>query len=196
MLPPMNLAPLLRTGALFATVTLASCGYTPLYAPGEGASAAAGRVQVGDVAVAQGERNPDARMAQKTKTVGMRRTAQTVAQDLKLNFPHSGAEMDTLTVQMEEETSTLAVQRTAAISRAEIYLHGKMELTDADGKSLLKADLSTSAPYNVEDTPFSTESGKTYARLTAARNLAAEISRRVYLYYSTRPDIGGARKTK
>jgi hypothetical protein len=190
----MNLTPLLRTGALFATVTLASCGYTPLYAPGEGASAAAGRVQVGDVAVAQGERNPDSRMANKTKNVGMRRTAQTVAQELKLNFPNTGAAMDTLTVNMEEETNTLAVQRSAAISRAEIYLNGKMELVDADGKSLLKADLSASAPYNVEDTPFSTESGKTYARLTAARNLAAEISRRVYLYYSTRPDIGGAAK--
>jgi len=196
MLPHMNVTPALRASVLSLTVFLASCGYSPLYAPGEGASAAAGRVQVGDVAVAQGERRPDSRMAQKTKTVGMRRTAQTVAQELKLNFPHSGAEMDTLTVYMEEETTTLAVQRTAAIQRAEIYLRGQMELTDADGKTLLKTGLSTSAPYNVEDTPFSTESGKTYARLTAARNLATEISRRVYLFYSTREDIGGAAKSK
>lgn len=179
----MNLSPALRASALSLTVVLASCGYTPLYAPGEGASAAAGRVQVGSVSVEQ-----------ETKNVGQRRTAQTVAQQLKLDFPYAGAQMDTLTVTMKEETTTLAVQRTAAISRAEIYLHGRMELTDADGKTLLKTHLSTKVPYNVEDTPFSTESGKTYARLTAARNLATEISRRVYLYYSTRPELGGAAK--
>jgi len=170
----MNLSPALRASALSLTVFVASCGYSPLYAPGGGASAAAGRVQVGDVQVAQ-----------ETKNVGERRTAQTVAQELKLNFPHAGAEMDTLTVTMVEDVTTLAVQRSAAIQRAEIYLTGEIELTDPHGVRLLKTSLSTSAPYNVENTPFSTESGKTYARLTAARNLAAEISRRVYLFYST-----------
>ncbi len=170
----MNLSPALRLGALTLAVTAASCGYTPLYAPGQGAASAAGRVQVGAVSVAQ-----------ETKNVGQRRTAQTVAQELKLNFPHSGANLDTLTVTMEENTTTLAVQRTAAVQRAEIYLTGQLVITSPEGQRLLATSLSTSAPYNVENTPFSTESGKTYARLTAARNLAAEVSRRVYLFYST-----------
>lgn len=175
----MNLSPALRLATLALAATVTACGYSPLYAPGAGASSAASRMQVGTVEVAQ-----------ETKNVGQRRTAQTVAQELKLNFPHTGAQLDTLTVHMTEDTTTLAVQRTAAIQRAEIYLYGDIELTDASGKRLLKTSLSTSAPYNVENTPFSTESGKTYARLTAARNLAAEISRRVYLFYSTHANTG------
>jgi hypothetical protein len=170
----MNLSPALRLAGLAAAVTLGSCGYAPLYAPGAGATNAASKVEIGEVTVQQN-----------TKNVGQRRAAQTVAQDLKLSFPNSGTEMDTVSVYIEETTSTLAVERTAAIQRAQIDLTAVVTLTNANGEKLLVTSLATNAPYNVEDTPYSTESGKTYARTTAARNLASEITRRLYLYYST-----------
>lgn len=153
---------------------LAACGYTPLYAPGEGAAQASAYVQVGQVQMDLPERN-----------VGQRRVAQTVAQQLKLDFPASGPEMDTAAVGIKETIGTLAVQRSAAIQRAQINLEGTLTLTNPNGDTLLRTVLSTNAPYNVENTPYSTESGKTYARTTAARNLADEISRRLYLYYRT-----------
>lgn len=170
----MHITPALRFAGLSAAVTLASCGYAPLYAPGEGAATAPSKVQIGEVEVQQN-----------TKNVGQRRAAQTVAQELKLSFPNSGTEMDTVTIYIEEQTSTLAVQRTAAIQRAQINLIGAVTLTNPSGDRLLVTKLDSSAPYNVENTPYSTESGKTYARTTAAKNLASEITRRLYLYYST-----------
>ncbi|PZP39674.1 MAG: hypothetical protein DI585_03275 [Pseudomonas fluorescens] len=174
MLLRMKISPFLRLSLLASATVLMSCSYSPLYAPQAGASSAAHRMQVGSVGVDLDKRN-----------VGERRVAQTVSQQLKLDFPNAGADMDTLTVAIDEEETTLAVQRTATIQRAEIHLTAHVNLQDADGKTLLTTSLSTSAPYNVESTPLSTETGKTYSRQTAARNLAAEISRRVYLYYST-----------
>lgn len=155
---------------------LAACGYTPLYAPSEGGANAAQYVQIGNVAMAAVEKN-----------VGQRRVAQTVAQELKLDFPSAGPDMDTATITITEGTSTLAVQRTAAVQRAQINLSGNVIITNADGKRLLNTNIATNAAYNVENTPYSTESGKTFARLTAARNLAAEISRRLSLFYRTHP---------
>lgn len=175
--------PSLRLAALNATLAttflLSSCGYTPLYAPGAGATNADQKVQVGEVQIQQDHKN-----------VGQRRAAQTVSQDLKLNFPNSGDNFDTVTIYITETTSTLAVQRTATLQRAQINLLGSITLTDANGHKLLVTTVSTNAPYNVEDTPYSTETGKSSARLTAAQNLADEISRRIYLYYSTHKNTG------
>lgn len=168
---------------LGSAVLLASCGYSPLYAPASGGGQAASKVQIGKVEVNQRELN-----------VGERRSAQTVAQELKLSFPNSGMEMDTVEVRIAEQTSTLAVERTAIMQRAQINLTGYITLTNPNGDRLLYTALETNAPYNVENSPYSTESGKTYARLTAARNLANEISRRLYLYYSTHPQ--GTSKVK
>jgi hypothetical protein len=164
----------MRITPLLPAALLAACGYTPLYLPGEGAAQASAYVQIAVVEMELPERN-----------VGQRRVAQTVNQQLKLDFPATGPEMDTATVNIKESTSTLAVQRSAAIQRGQINLEGTLTLTNPKGDRLLRTTLATSAPYNVENTPYSTESGKTYARTTAARNLADEISRRLYLYYRT-----------
>jgi hypothetical protein len=157
---------------------LASCGYTPLYAPSMGAESIANRLQVGMVEMNEVKRN-----------VGERRMAQTVSQELKLQYPNTNtamdSTMDTLTVSIEETTDTLAVQTTAAVRRAQITLEGTMVIQSPNGKPKLKTKVSTSTSYNVLSTPYGTESGKTFARLTAARNLADEISRRVVLYYRT-----------
>lgn len=168
---------------LGSALLLASCGYSPLYAPASGGGQAGARVQVGTVEVAQ-----------ETRNVGQRRVAQTVSQELRLSFPHAGTEMDTVTVHIDEDTSTLAVERTAIVQRAQINLTGTLTLSNPNGDTLLTTKLASNAPYNVENTPYSTETGKTYARLVAARNLAGEITRRLHLYYSTHPQ--GASKVK
>lgn len=160
--------------ALVAATALSACGYTPMYATGGGADTAGAKVQVGSVEMGNPERN-----------VGSRRVAQRVSQILRQDFPQAAAELDLLTVHIDETTSTLAVQRTSAVERAQINLTAELVLTSPEGKRLLRANLGANAPYNVENTPFSTESGKTYARLTAANNLADEITRRVLLYYRT-----------
>lgn len=154
---------------------LSACGYAPLYAPAPGDVAASAHVQIGQVTVAT-----------QTKNVGQRRVAQTVSQRLQLDYPNHNSSLDTATVAIEENTSTLAMQRTSALQRAQINLRGRLEVTSPQGQTLLRTDLSTTSAYNVESSPYSTESGKSYARLTAARTLADEISRRLALYYRTR----------
>lgn len=156
-------------------VLLASCGYSPLYVPNAGDTAASAQVRVGEVTMDKTARN-----------LGERRVAQTVSQRLQLDYPARAEGLDTLKVNIEESTSALATQRTAALQRAQINLLGNIEITDAQGKTVLRTSLSTSSAYNVESSPYSTETGKSYARLTAARNLAEDISTRVALFYKTR----------
>lgn len=175
--------PLLRS-ALFATLAatsfLAACGYTPLYAPGAGSADAASRVQIGDVV-----------MSHPLNNVGERRVAQTLSQQLKLDFPESSIDMDTVAITINEASDNLAVQRTAIVQRVQITLEAHIILTDPNGHKLLDTTTNTTVPYNVQDTPYSTESSKTFARLTGARNLADEVSRRLYLFYSTHKNAGG-----
>lgn len=168
---PAPLAPWLRPLHLtlaMLPLLVAGCGYTPLYQalPG-GAPVTIGQVQV---------QNPK-------KLPGERRVAQAVAERLKLDFPRTDSALDTATVSIREQTSTLAVERTATVQRAAITLTGTLRVNSAEGQERLNTELNATAPYNVENTPFSTESGKTFARQSAARNLAEEISRRLTLFY-------------
>lgn len=175
----MNLRPHLLLAVLSATVlsaSLTACGYTPLYAPAEDSMLASGRVQVGTISMMDPKHN-----------VGERRVAQRVSQRLRQDLPQKGAGLDIVNVKLEETVTELAVQQTATLERAQLQLQGYLELLSPEGKQLLKLSLSTNAPYNVEDTPYSTESGRTYARLIAAQNMAEEISRRLTIYYRRHP---------
>lgn len=160
--------------ALSAALLSACAGYTPLYTPINGENLAQ-KVQVGDVFMT--------RLAE--KNVGERRVAQVVGQHLRQDFGEAGANMDTLAVGIREDASALALRRTALVEREQLTLTGEMVLTNPQGEKIFRTEVTTSTAYNVETTPYGTESGKTYARLTAARNLAEEITRRVALFYRT-----------
>ena len=160
----------------FLALLLTACGYTPLYAPSYGTATAVQHAQIGEVT-----------MAKTAKNVGERRVAQLVSQRLQLAFPYQSAQADTISVEILEDTSTLALSTTAATRRAQINLEGTVTITNPAGKQILNTKLTTAAPYNVENTPYATESGKTYARLNAARTLADEITRRLALFYRTQP---------
>jgi LPS-assembly lipoprotein len=153
---------------LWPLLLLTACGYTPLYAPPTGGQGLA-PIQVGTVAMARVEIQP-----------GQRLVAQEVAQRLQQAFPHTQG--TTLNVEIAETTTALALERTATVRRAEITLTGTVRLLGATGQEALRVSLSAVAPYNVENNPFSTESGKSFARQIAARNLADSIVRRVALW--------------
>lgn len=153
------------------SIFLTGCGYSPLYAPVVNGTGVA-PVQVGTVAMAKVETQP-----------GQRLVAQEVSQRLKQAFPEPNG--TTLSVEIFEETTALALERTATVRRAEIALTGALRLVDAAGTEQLSVSLSAVSPYNVENNPFSTESGKSFARQIAARNLADAIVRRVALWQRT-----------
>lgn len=164
----MKLAP--RTLVLSA-LALSACGYTPLYAP----TTAEGNqlpVSLGSVTVSNPQVLP-----------GERKTAQEVSRELHQRFPSDDPNLDELTVSLYEDLGTLAVQRSATVARAEVILTATIRLTSKEGAEKFKTEVTSRAAYNVEDTPFSTESGRSYARLSAARNVAEEITRRVALFY-------------
>lgn len=162
---------------------LAACGYAPLYAPVEGDVAAASHVQIGEVTM---DSITGVSGQPVTKNVGQRRVAQTVSQRLQLDYPQHAATLDVATISINETTGTLAMQTTSALQRAQINLNGTLTIISPEGKTLVRTTLTTTSAYNVEDSPYSTESGKAYARLTAAHTLADELSRRIALYYRTR----------
>lgn len=165
-----------KTTALLAAALLSACaGYTPLYTPINGENLAQ-KVQVGDVFMT--------RLAE--KNVGERRVAQVVGQQLRQDFASAGADMDTLSVGIREDASPLALRRTALVEREQLTLTGQIHIVGPGGDRLFETEVASTTAYNVETTPYGTESGKTYARLTAARNLAEEITRRVALFYRTR----------
>jgi hypothetical protein len=153
---------------------LASCGYSPLYAPvaGQGAGGSLAPVQVGAVAIAKVEIEP-----------GQRLVAQEVRQRVTQAFPNATGTV--LNIEITEETTALALERTAVVRRAQISLTGAVTLVDTAGQELLAVSLGSVAAYNVENNPFSTESGKSFARQVAARNLAESIVRRVALWQRT-----------
>jgi hypothetical protein len=166
----------LSLGGVCLATSLVGCGYTPLYAPITTTDARAVTLVIGAVEMETVDKRP-----------GERRVAQVVAQDLMLAYPDSGAKAGAakVNVAVREETSTLSLNRTAVVQRAEVQLRGIATVVAEDGQTLLTTQVNTSAPYNVENNPFSTESGKTFARQTAARNLAAELTRRLALFQRT-----------
>ncbi len=153
------------------TLAVAACSYTPLYAPVDGQTIAT-RVQVGEVRMTKFD----------DLNVGQRRVAQVMSQKLRQSFK-GPVEADVLTVGIKEESSALALRRTALVEREQLNLTATATLTSPDGKQIFTTDIATNTAYNVETTPYATESGKTFARLTAARNAADEIVRRIGLYY-------------
>ncbi len=155
---------------------LASCGYSPLYYNTNNGSGAGAALSIGSVAMAKVETQP-----------GQRLVAQEVRQRLLQSYPNGvagGGAVAEITI--TEETTTLALQRTAQIERAKISLTGLLVVRDASGTEVLNTSLTSTAAYNVETTPFSTESGKAFARQIAARNLAEAIDRRLALWGRTK----------
>jgi hypothetical protein len=151
---------------------LTSCSYTPLYAPHQGQTLA-NHIQVSTVEMERYEQ----------QNVGERRTAQLMSQRLRQDLPNQGPELDKLNIHLREDASALALRRTALAEREQLTLTARVNVQNDAGKDIFTTNVASTTAYNVETTPYATESGKVFARQTAARNLAEEILRRLNLFY-------------
>lgn len=150
-------------------LVLAACsGYSPLYKSLEGQGLA--DVHVRNIA-----------MQEVKRAAGERRVAQLVTQKLMRRF--SGAEHAPYVLDMaiEEVLSTIAVRRDATDQRFSLQLNGRIYLYRGEEK-VMDVILSTSAAYNVEDSPYGTEAGRERARQSAASTLSDEVLLQVARY--------------
>ena len=155
----------MRNILLISALFLAGCfGYQPFYSL-ETANASIGSVKMLNVNYNTGER----------------RIAQKVRQRLIRSFPSTTADYK-INIKIEETTGDLAVKRDATVERSQITLSAKVEIIEEANDSIIfKTELSASTAYNVEDTPYSTDAGKVFARQAAAKRLADEITKVVRL---------------
>lgn len=141
-------------------LTLAACGYKPLY---QEQASALREVSIGTI-----------RMNDVVRNVGERRAAQHVRQQLALTLPQSGG-IYRLDMVLEEIGTSLAQRRDATDVRRQLVLEARINMVNAEGESVWTYTSSAKSAYNVEDSPFGADAGRDYARETAARNLAQEV---------------------
>jgi hypothetical protein len=149
-------------------LTLAGCGYRPLYAE---IGHLGNQLRLGEVRMDVTERN-----------VGERRPAQLVATSLKRRLPATLGTAYVLNVVIEESQQTLAVRRDATDQRLGLNLLAKISISTPDGAVVYTGEANTTSAYNVEQTPYGTDAGKDRARQSAAANLSDEIVRKVALF--------------
>lgn len=147
---------------LLSTLVLSACGYNSVY---QKTSGFMHQVSVGEVVVAQNKKLP-----------GERRIAQLIHRQLSQVFnANSQDTLYTLNIHLEEDRRTLAVLRDATEDRFEVTVEADIELLDDNGKVVFTKNIYSSAPYNVESSPYSTEAGKDRARQSAAETLSTEV---------------------
>lgn len=113
---------------------------------------------------------------------GKRRVAQLANRKLKELLPSSSGDF-ALKVAIVEREVALAVERDATEERLELVSEVDMELYDqATGDKLLNSVFNIRTYYNVQDTPFATESSIARARETAAEGAAEEVFNRISLF--------------
>lgn len=153
-----------------SAMILSGCfGYEPLYSQGGHVVA---DVRVGDIVMDEIDRG-----------FGERRSAQLVAQRLNRIFVAGEGAPYTLNMSLREEKTTLALERDATEQRLQFDLIADMKLKDAENNVVFQTSMETSAPYNVEDTPFGTDSGRERARSSAVKVIADEAVHRVSFYF-------------
>ena len=150
--------------------SLAGClGYEPLYDQTQKV--------MGDVHVA----------AVKVDEVGYtpteRRSAQMLNQKLSRVFSGQAHASHHIHVTIDEEEETLAVARDASDERVELNLVAQVKLLDSNDNLVYQTRIQSEAPYNLEDSPYATESGKERARLNAVNVLSDEIVHRLSFFF-------------
>lgn len=155
-----------------AAISLAGCGFRPLYAVGttpDGMSSYFGQVYVDPIPGRQGVhlRNQllDAMTPDGTPT----------------NAAYN------LNVQLSDTKEGLAIQENTQITRYNYTLTAKYELRDAVSNEVLdKGTARAIAAYNVVDSQFGTQSAERDAQERAAREVGEDIRLRIGLYFENR----------
>lgn len=155
-----------------AALSLAGCGFRPLYAVGttpDGMSSYFGQVYVDPIPGRQGVhlRNQllDAMTPDGTPT----------------NAAYN------LNVQLSDTKEGLAIQENTQITRYNYTLTAKYELRDAVSNEVLdKGTARAIAAYNVVDSQFGTQAAERDAQERAAREVGEDIRLRIGLYFENR----------
>jgi LPS-assembly lipoprotein len=155
-----------------AALSLAGCGFRPLYAVGttpDGMSSYFGQVHVDPIPGRQGVhlRNQllDAMTPDGTPT----------------NAAYN------LNVQLSDTKEGLAIQENTQITRYNYTLTAKYELRDAVSNEVLdKGTARAIAAYNVVDSQFGTQAAERDAQERAAREVGEDIRLRIGLYFENR----------
>lgn len=157
------------TLSILATVITACSSYSPLY---KKTSETSDKLRIESVA-----------MLDIQKQAGERRVAQIIYQDLKANYRAEDDAKYNLVITIRESKTTLAQERDATEQRSRLTLTATLKFYDINNnKLLLETVFSTGVAYNVEDSPYGTETGKLNARTSAARELSSEAKRRIQLF--------------
>jgi len=159
------LAVLIGTGAVSA------CGFQPLY--GQGPNTSQVQPHLAQIAV---QPIPD-RVGQILRST-LSRTLNPTA-----HTPGTGPAYD-LAVTLTEAVSTLAVERDAFATRANLSLNASYTLTRrADQVTLSSASVGSVSSYNILSSEFATKTARDDARKRAIQDLAATIRTRLAIYF-------------
>ncbi len=168
-----------RIVALLGLLSLAACGFTPVYSEKNGSATA---VQLNGIHVAS---TSD-------------RTTQLVRNHLISQFSNTGETQSPLyylNLNVTESLSSALIRRTTDIQRKNLTVNVNYTLQTADRRSVLtKGRTVAIAPYNLVSTDFGTISNSEFANVSAekdARKKAAisvgdDIARRLAAYFATR----------
>ena len=157
---------------LCAALSLAACGFRPLYATGttpEGMSSYFSQVFVEPIPGRQGVHLRNQLMDALTPQ----------------GTPGSAAYR--LTIKLEDVKEGLAIQANTQITRYNYSLTAKYELRDSvSGEVLDRGTTRAIAAYNVVDSQFATQSAERDAQDRAAREVGEDIRLRLGLYFENR----------
>lgn len=160
-----------KLACVLSAVMLTGCfGYQPMYAKKSGDLS---RVYVEKVTVSQEE---------ESMGKGQRRVAQLMNRSLKEVFNNNSGDLSLL-VDVHENENALAIQRDATEERLELILTVTATLMNNEtGKEDLRSVFDVISHYNIQETPYATESGVERARKSAASSAAEEVVHRVSLF--------------
>lgn len=155
-----------------AAISLAGCGFRPLYAVGttpDGMSSYFGQVYVDPIPGRQGVHLRNQLLDAMTPD----------------GTPSNAAY--NLNVQLTDTKEGLAIQENTQITRYNYTLTAKYELRDAVSNEVLdKGTARAIAAYNVVDSQFGTQSAERDAQERAAREVGEDIRLRIGLYFENR----------
>lgn len=156
----------------FALLTLAACGFTPMYGSGKGSSG---------VSATQGLDKVDIALIPDQSGVYLRNI-------LIDNFYQDGypnAPTHTLTVDnLKEREYNLDITRASEATRKQIRLTANLVLKDnATGASVMTRSLTAITSYNVLGSQFTTRVSENDAREAALADLARQIEAQTALYF-------------
>ncbi len=152
---------------IISTLTLSACGFKPIYATPDGASAPVNRqIAIGPVTA------PEEVHLYITDALHER-----------IVLREGEAPKYELTVVASEAAQRLAVQIDATVTRYNYRLNGRYRLRDLESQKVRQGSVRAITSYNIVSSQYSTLFAERTAREKAARLLAEEIERDILLSF-------------